>query len=71
MSTLKKVWDPKGEPFEVSPRRSAQLLADGWTDTKPEPKKAPEPETPETPQPKRTKSYSKRTTEPAEEVSDD
>jgi hypothetical protein len=65
MSTLFKLWDKKGEPFEVPANRRAKLLAEGWTTTKPQPK------APEAPQPKRSKFSAKRVQGTEEEVNDD
>ncbi|MDW9491684.1 hypothetical protein [Sinorhizobium meliloti] len=37
MSTLVKIWDLKGEPFEVRSNKVAGLLAQGWTTSEPAP----------------------------------
>lgn len=37
MSTLVKIWDPKGESFEVRSNKVAGLLTQGWTTSEPAP----------------------------------
>lgn len=35
-TTVFKVWDPKGEMFEVTPRKARELIDLGWTPWPPE-----------------------------------